>query len=234
MFTSSRCTIGTIPGPVVLGLLIDKSCLLWEDSCDGSRTCWLYQNSELSLVFFFITLLANVGGLIFLLGALLSYRTPDGKGGADGKYDTLENENNTDSLWSQFPTSFAGCSFILLLLENEDNTDGLWPKWSYPVSGKHCAMLSHLIVVRPGSAREGRMPDRKAGADGGKYDKLENEDNTDGLWLKWLYPVSHQLCSLILFLLDQDELVRAVLWKLFQKEDELIESLKLQSDEWTV
>ncbi|XP_030829905.1 solute carrier organic anion transporter family member 4A1-like [Strongylocentrotus purpuratus] len=90
--------LGTIPGPVVLGLLIDKSCLLWEDSCDGSRTCWLYQNSELSLVFFFITLLAKVGGLIFLLGALLSYRTPDGKGSADGKYDKLVNEDNTDAL----------------------------------------------------------------------------------------------------------------------------------------
>ncbi|XP_041473854.1 solute carrier organic anion transporter family member 4A1-like [Lytechinus variegatus] len=90
--------LGTIPGPVVLGLLIDKSCLVWEGSCDGSKTCWLYENSDLSLVFFLITLLAHVIGLLFLVGALFSYRNPDGQDGADGKYDRLENDGITDGL----------------------------------------------------------------------------------------------------------------------------------------
>ena len=39
---------GSIPGPIVLGKLMDMACLVWqEDDCDEVGSCWIYDNSLL-------------------------------------------------------------------------------------------------------------------------------------------------------------------------------------------
>ena len=36
---------GSIPGPIVLGKLMDMACLVWqEDDCDEQGSCWIYDN----------------------------------------------------------------------------------------------------------------------------------------------------------------------------------------------
>ena len=40
---------GTIPGPLVFGLLFDTSCLNWQDDCGRRGNCWVYDNSQLSI-----------------------------------------------------------------------------------------------------------------------------------------------------------------------------------------
>jgi hypothetical protein len=40
--------LGTIPAPLIFGRLIDESCVLWQDSCDGQGSCLMYDNKYMS------------------------------------------------------------------------------------------------------------------------------------------------------------------------------------------
>ena len=40
--------LGAIPGPVLFGIFIDKSCGLWEATCHGQGNCLVYDNEQLS------------------------------------------------------------------------------------------------------------------------------------------------------------------------------------------
>ncbi|XP_041465437.1 solute carrier organic anion transporter family member 4A1-like isoform X2 [Lytechinus variegatus] len=66
--------LGNVPAPVVFGLLIDRSCLLWETACNGSRSCWLYDNKQFANSFFLLTVIFKSSSLIFCIAALLSYK----------------------------------------------------------------------------------------------------------------------------------------------------------------
>ncbi|XP_072175526.1 solute carrier organic anion transporter family member 4A1-like [Diadema setosum] len=66
--------LGTVPAPVIFGLLIDRSCLLWETGCDGSKSCWLYNNQKFSRSFLLITVLFKSVTFVLCVGALYSYR----------------------------------------------------------------------------------------------------------------------------------------------------------------
>lgn len=41
--------LGTIPAPIIFGFLIDKSCILWQNSCNGYGACRLYDNNYMSM-----------------------------------------------------------------------------------------------------------------------------------------------------------------------------------------
>ena len=40
--------LGSVPGPIAFGSVIDLSCLLWQDKCGEQGSCYLYQNSAMS------------------------------------------------------------------------------------------------------------------------------------------------------------------------------------------
>uniref|UniRef100_A0A8D3AGU4 Solute carrier organic anion transporter family member n=1 Tax=Scophthalmus maximus TaxID=52904 RepID=A0A8D3AGU4_SCOMX len=40
--------LGSIPGPIIFGSMIDTSCILWQDQCGEQGSCSLYQNSAMS------------------------------------------------------------------------------------------------------------------------------------------------------------------------------------------
>ena len=65
---------GTIPGPIVYGLFIDKSCLIWEYTCDGYATCWLYDNKLFAHSFLLVTLVMKILSLIFFAVAIFCYK----------------------------------------------------------------------------------------------------------------------------------------------------------------
>ncbi|KAH7960403.1 hypothetical protein HPB49_019177 [Dermacentor silvarum] len=49
--------LGTIPGPILFGHLIDRSCVLWQGTCDGgSGACAVYENSAMGMNLFLIML----------------------------------------------------------------------------------------------------------------------------------------------------------------------------------
>ena len=40
--------LGSMPGPVLFGAFIDKTCNLWEERCDETGACLEYNNAQLS------------------------------------------------------------------------------------------------------------------------------------------------------------------------------------------
>ena len=71
--------LGAIPGPILLGALIDSVCTLWEtDACDGSRNCWLYDNADFSEILLILTMVLRGVSLLFLVLSLVFYE-PSGQ-----------------------------------------------------------------------------------------------------------------------------------------------------------
>ncbi|XP_071493576.1 solute carrier organic anion transporter family member 4A1-like, partial [Diadema antillarum] len=68
--------LGSVPGPIVFGALIDSSCLLWETSCDGTGNCWLYDNGLFARSFLVLCVGVDVIAILFLIVALVSYKRP--------------------------------------------------------------------------------------------------------------------------------------------------------------
>ena len=36
---------GSIPGPIIFGIIIDSACLFWQFDCDRRGNCWVYNES---------------------------------------------------------------------------------------------------------------------------------------------------------------------------------------------
>ena len=68
------CTTGTIPGPVLTGTVLDSACQLWQSTCTGRGSCWVYDRTGMSLRLFLWWVAVKVVSLLFLLLAYLFYR----------------------------------------------------------------------------------------------------------------------------------------------------------------
>ena len=87
--------IGSIPGPVLFGYFIDRTCLLWEPTCgekrswdnifliliisdaSGQGSCLLYDNYQFSLFMFSCCLMAKVASLLTFIASGLASRRSD-------------------------------------------------------------------------------------------------------------------------------------------------------------
>ena len=85
---------GSVPGPIVFGLLIDGACLLWDSPCSGTGNCWLYDNELSARGFLILSTSAQALGAVFLILSLVSYRAPE-----DETVD--EADSNTNAFASQ-------------------------------------------------------------------------------------------------------------------------------------
>ncbi|KAL1440380.1 hypothetical protein MTO96_009425 [Rhipicephalus appendiculatus] len=65
--------LGTIPGPILFGYLIDRSCILWEGTCNGgSGACAIYENSAMGMNLFRTMLSVKSASIVFFFCASLS------------------------------------------------------------------------------------------------------------------------------------------------------------------
>ncbi|CAL8326376.1 unnamed protein product [Merluccius merluccius] len=69
-------TLGSVPGPIAFGSVIDLSCLLWQDKCGEQGSCYLYQNSAMSQYTLVTGIIYKVLGIIFFLLASILYQPP--------------------------------------------------------------------------------------------------------------------------------------------------------------
>ncbi|XP_042902250.1 solute carrier organic anion transporter family member 4A1 [Parasteatoda tepidariorum] len=70
--------LGTIPAPIFFGWLIDKSCILWQDSCDNDKgSCLFYNNEKMSSNILSIVCLVKILSCILFSMAWYTYRPPD-------------------------------------------------------------------------------------------------------------------------------------------------------------
>lgn len=72
-------TLGSIPGPVTFGAVIDQTCLFWLNPCGENNqdgACYFYSNSLLSYYLFAVAMACKVASVIFYGLAWLLYRAP--------------------------------------------------------------------------------------------------------------------------------------------------------------
>lgn len=69
-------TLGSIPGPIAFGSMIDISCILWQDKCGDQGSCYLYQNSDMSYYTLLTGIIYKALGTFFFLLASVLYKAP--------------------------------------------------------------------------------------------------------------------------------------------------------------
>ncbi|XP_037667899.1 solute carrier organic anion transporter family member 4A1 isoform X2 [Choloepus didactylus] len=85
-------TLGSIPGPIAFGWVIDKACLLWQDQCGQPGSCFVYQNAAMSHYMLVAGLVYKVLGLLFFAVACGLYRPPPGS--PDGLEASLPSQSS--------------------------------------------------------------------------------------------------------------------------------------------
>jgi sodium-independent organic anion transporter len=67
--------LGSITAPIIWGSLMDKSCLMWDYTCDGEQnSCWEYDPLETGMRVFWLCFIAKCFATLCFFGA---YRTAD-------------------------------------------------------------------------------------------------------------------------------------------------------------
>ena len=65
--------LGGIPGPIIVGALFDASCLYWQEECGDRGNCWVYDNNNLSLRTFGVSLGVRIMSLMFAFCAWIFF-----------------------------------------------------------------------------------------------------------------------------------------------------------------
>ncbi|XP_056393508.1 solute carrier organic anion transporter family member 4C1-like [Hyla sarda] len=72
--------LGSIPGPIVFGAIIDSSCILWNlNDCGKKGACWTYNNSGTAYKLIGISAASKTLTIIFLCIAHFIYKPPPSK-----------------------------------------------------------------------------------------------------------------------------------------------------------
>ena len=88
---------GTMPGPIMMGAVFDVTCLVWQETCDGRGSCWIYDSKQLSIrIFIMGVVIKSVSATLFTM-ALCFYKPPP-KEKTDKDVSLSDNtDNKTDS-----------------------------------------------------------------------------------------------------------------------------------------
>ena len=66
--------VGATPGLIIVGAVIDLSCVLWEEDCGEKGSCWLYDNAWLSYYLTILIVSVEIIKLLFAILALILYK----------------------------------------------------------------------------------------------------------------------------------------------------------------
>lgn len=58
--------LGSIPGPILFGVIFDSSCVYWQYDCGRRGNCWVYNNSHISIRAFFISTTGVLINTVFM------------------------------------------------------------------------------------------------------------------------------------------------------------------------
>ncbi|XP_020709154.2 solute carrier organic anion transporter family member 4A1 [Athalia rosae] len=70
--------LGTIPAPMIFGILIDETCILWHESCEGRGACLVYDNLYMSRYMLALAFIGKAASLLFFFLAWWFYIPPAG------------------------------------------------------------------------------------------------------------------------------------------------------------
>lgn len=87
--------VGAFPGPLVVGALFDRDCVLWEETCGANRgACWLYDSNRLSSDLLVLLFVAKGIVITLLFGAWKWYTLPEKEEEEDeGQPDSMQDES---------------------------------------------------------------------------------------------------------------------------------------------
>lgn len=71
--------LGTVPGPIIFGAIIDSTCIVWREKCGEHASCWIYDNDLMSRNFFILLICFKMGSIIFFTLAHHTYTPPKEK-----------------------------------------------------------------------------------------------------------------------------------------------------------
>lgn len=98
---SDSCFIlGSIPGPILFGKMIDLTCLLWQKKCDDNDgSCFFYNNKNMSYNLMGIALAGKFLSILFFTLSLVFYKSSpkEEEEGAPADTDNKETKLNGDS-----------------------------------------------------------------------------------------------------------------------------------------
>ncbi|XP_078667309.1 solute carrier organic anion transporter family member 4C1-like [Branchiostoma floridae x Branchiostoma belcheri] len=68
--------LGSIPGPIIFGKIIDDTCLLWQEKCGERGSCWIYDKEAMAYKFLMVALIWQTLSLVGFGLAHFSYKPP--------------------------------------------------------------------------------------------------------------------------------------------------------------
>ncbi|XP_003480930.1 solute carrier organic anion transporter family member 4C1 [Sus scrofa] len=69
--------LGTIPGPIIFGIAIDSTCVLWDiNKCGIKGACWVYNNIQMAYMFMAISIICKIFTVFFNGCAVFLYKPP--------------------------------------------------------------------------------------------------------------------------------------------------------------
>ncbi|KAL3892416.1 hypothetical protein ACJMK2_004626 [Sinanodonta woodiana] len=68
--------LGTVPGPIFFGAVIDSTCVIWRENCDEKASCWIYNNSNMSRNFFILFIVVKAFSIAAFITAYKLYKLP--------------------------------------------------------------------------------------------------------------------------------------------------------------
>lgn len=92
--------LGSIPGPILFGKMIDLTCLLWQKKCDDNDgSCFFYNNQNMSYNLMGIALAGKFLSILFFTLSLIFYKASpkEEEEGAPADTDNKETKLNGDS-----------------------------------------------------------------------------------------------------------------------------------------
>ncbi|KAG8505414.1 Solute carrier organic anion transporter family member 4C1, partial [Galemys pyrenaicus] len=81
---------GTIPGPIIFGVTIDSTCVLWDiNECGIKGACWIYNNTKMAYMLVTISVICKIITIFFNGFAVFLYKPPP-----SGTDVSFQNENS--------------------------------------------------------------------------------------------------------------------------------------------
>jgi hypothetical protein len=100
--------LGSVPGPIVLGSLVDGSCNWWQYSCGEKKSCLDYQNQGMSTTFLWFAIVGKAISFVFF--ALAAYFGPADSNvvNADGHVEAFSSVDGQRRKSRKYSVALAG------------------------------------------------------------------------------------------------------------------------------
>ena len=83
---------GSAPGPIVVGAVIDSSCLVWQQVCGETGSCWIYDNELFATKIVILGIVGcGVASIAYAIAVFL-YVPPPPAQQADAETDEEQNQ----------------------------------------------------------------------------------------------------------------------------------------------